>query len=303
MKEMIEAILREIREDRTTGAVELVKKGVDAIALFITHFKGEAPVFLGELARISKVLIECQPSMAPFFNLANVLLLAAEGHEDIETMKRSTKEAIRAFVLYLQSSGDRISKIARSLIPERSRVLTHSYSSTVLRTLIDAKREGKQFEVICTESRPNFEGLQMARRLSEAEINVQVQVDLAAFYTVKDVDLVMVGADCLTPFGLVNKVGTYALALAAKEKNVYFYALCGTEKLLGAGMAKKFRILKKDAKEVWAEPPERVVVLNFYYDTTPLDLLTAIFTEEGMMRGIDILRRFQKMKVSEHFPQ
>ena len=303
MRGMIDSILRDIKEDRTTGAVELVKKGVDALALFITNYTGVSSFFFDELVRISQKLIDSQPSMAPFFNLTNVLLLAAEGEKDLEKMKRSTAEAIRGFLFHLQSSGERISKIARALIPEKSRVLTHSYSSTVLRTLIDARKEGKPFEVICTESRPNLEGLLMARKLSEAGINVQVQIDSAAAYTIKDFDLVMVGADCLTPFGLVNKVGTYGLALAAKEKNIPFYALCGTEKLLGAGMAKKYRILRHDPKEVWRDPPQGVVVLNFYYDTTPIELLTAIFTEEGMIRGLDIIRRFQRMRVANHFPQ
>jgi translation initiation factor 2B subunit (eIF-2B alpha/beta/delta family) len=302
MKDHIESILREIKEDRTTGAVELVKKGVDAIALFILNFTGDSSFFLEELIRISKILIRSQPTMAPFFHLANILLLSAESHRDLEEMKRATRDAIKTFVAHLVSSIERISKIATGLIPEGSRILTHSYSSTVLRTLVDAKKAGKRFEVICTESRPICEGLQLAKKLSEAQIRVQVQIDSATAYSTKETDLVLVGADCLTPLGLVNKVGTYTIALAAKEKETPFYALCGTEKLLGAGMAKGFRISKRAPEEVWSDPPEGVEVLNFYFDTTPLDFLSAIVTEEGIMsRGV-ILRRFQQMKVSEHFP-
>ena len=302
MKTIMDLIFRDIREDRTTPAVELVKKGVDALTLFVGNFKGTPLSFFEELVRISRTLIDAQPSMAPFFHLANIILLAAEVPNDLEGMKRATREVIKNFVLHLQHSGERISRMTRALIPEGAKVLTHSYSSTVLRTLIDARYEGKEFEVICTESRPMCEGLQMARKLSEHRIKVQVQIDCAVPYMMKDVALVLVGADCLTPYGLVNKVGTYSLAISAKERGIHFYALCGTEKLLGAGMAKKYRILRKDPQEIWSDAPEDVDVFNFYFDATPLKYLTAIFTEEGMLRGNEIIRRFQKMKVSDYFP-
>jgi translation initiation factor eIF-2B subunit delta len=302
MDGMIDSILKEIKEDRTTPAVELVKKGVDAIALFIAHFTGGSFAFFNELRRISEILIDYQPSTAPFFHLVNVLLLAAEGHQEVEAMKAAVREAIRGFMGHLQSSGERISKITRGLIPDGGRVLTHSYSSTVLRTLIDAKKEGREFEVVCTESRPMCEGLRMARKLGEQRIKVQLQIDCAVTYTIKDIGLVLVGANCVTPFGLVNKVGTYGLALSASERGIPLYALCGTEKLLGAGMAKKYRILRKDPREVWPDPPAGIEVFNFYFDATPLKFLTAIFTEEGILRGNEVIRRFQKMKVSDHFP-
>jgi len=302
MKNYIDIILQEIREDRTTGAVELVKKGVDTIALFISDFGGDPSLFLNELIRISRMLIDSQPTMAPFFNLANVLLLSAEDHQDLEEMKQSTKKAIKAFVFHLQSAAERISKIARRLVPEESRVLTHSYSSTVLRALIDMKEEGKRFEVICTESRPMYEGYQLAKKLGEFHIKVRLQIDSAAAETLHEVDLILVGADCLNPLGLVNKVGTYGLALSAKEKGVPFYTLCGTDKLLGAGMANKFRLLKRDPKEVWPNVPEGVEAVNYYFDTTPLEYLRAIVTEEGIMSRMEILRRFKNMRVSKFFP-
>lgn len=302
MKNYIDIIVQEIKEDRTTGAEELVKKGVDTIALFISNFTGDSSSFFNELIRISKILIDCQPTMAPFFNLANVLLLSAEEHQDLEEMKQATRDGIKKFVLHIQSSAEGISKIARGLIPEGSRVLTHSYSSTVLRTLTDMKAEGKHFEVICTEARPMYEGFQLAKKLSESHIQVQLLIDSAAADTMKEADLVLVGADCLTPLGLVNKVGTYGLALSAKEKGVPFYALCGTDKLLGVGMANKFRLLKRDPKEVWPNAPEGVEVVNYYFDTTPLEYLRAIVTEEGIMSRIEILRRFKNMRVSNHFP-
>jgi translation initiation factor 2B subunit (eIF-2B alpha/beta/delta family) len=297
-----DSLLQEIKADHTTGAVELVKKGVDALVLFIADYEGSGARFFHELIRISKFLIDAQPAMAPFFHLANTLLLAAEDQRELGAMKEATRKAVRSFLLHLQDSGEQIARIAGELIHGNSKVLTHSHSSTVLKALTEAWTRGKRFEVICTEGRPNQEGFQMARKLGESSIRVQLQIDSAAPYTLKEVDLVFVGADCLSPLGLVNKVGTYSLAVSARERKVPFYALCGTEKLLGAGMARGFRILKKNPREIWLHPAKGVEVLNFYYDITPLDFLTGIITEEGMIPGSEILRRFQRMAVSKYFP-
>ena len=302
MKALIDSILEEIKADRTAGAGELARKGAETIALFISSFSGDAAAFPAELIAMAKRLIDCQPSMAPFFHLANIMFLAVEDQKDPNEIKKGAKEAIASFLLHLQTAVRKISDISRGLIPQGARILTHSYSATVLRTLVDARNLGQPFEVICTESRPMCEGLQMATELSERGVKVQLQIDAAAAYTMKDVTLVLVGADCLTPLGLVNKVGTYGFALSAREKGVDFYVLCGTEKLLEAKMMERFRILKRDPREVWPHPAPGVEALNFYFDTTPLDYITAIVTEKGMIPGSEIFSRFQKMRVSKYFP-
>lgn len=302
MRTLVDSILEEIEAERTVGAGALAQRGAELISFFVSSYAGDASSFLRDLIDLTKRLILAQPSMAPFFHLANIVLLAAEDRDDLQGMRASVKEAIERFNVHLRTSARKISDLGRGLIPLEGRILTHSYSSTVLRTLVDARKSGHLFKVICTESRPVCEGFEMARELCELGVETQVQTDVAAAYTVKDVDLVLVGADCLTPVGLVNKVGTYCLALSAKARNVPFYSLCGTEKLLGAKMLGGFRILKKDPREVWPHPAPGVEVLNFYFDTTPLELLAGVVTEEGMIPGGEIFRRFQKMKVSKYFP-
>jgi translation initiation factor 2B subunit (eIF-2B alpha/beta/delta family) len=302
MNVLVQTLLEEIKDDRTSGAAELVQKGGEAVSVFLSTFGGPPSSFPRELTDLARRLITCQPSMAPFFHLANLLLLTVEDVPGVEGMKKEVQEVVEAFLLRLKCSGELISNHARALIPAGSRVFTHSYSSTVLRVLTDARRDGRACDVVCTEARPLCEGFQMAGRLREAGIPVQVEVDAASIYRVKDAGLVLVGADCLSPLGLVNKVGTYGLALAARERRVPFYALCSTEKLLGLKMVEAFRIVRKDPREVWPHAPEGLEVVNFYFDTTPLDLLTAIVTEDGVLRGSDLMRRFQTMRVSREFP-
>jgi len=102
-----------------------------------------------------------------------------------------------------------------------------------------------------------------------------------------DIDVLLVGADSLSTEGLVNKIGTYPLALAARAHQVPFYALCGTEKLLPLGYTLPEQSTK-EPKEVWPDHPRRVEVINRYFDLTPWEYLTGIVTEEGVLGPTEV---------------
>jgi translation initiation factor 2B subunit (eIF-2B alpha/beta/delta family) len=130
-------------------------------------------------------------------------------------------------------AAERASLVASELIGEGSRVLTHSRSSTVKAALICARRSGKTFRVIATESRPLCEGRTLASELAREGIRVTLIADAAVAAKIDDVDFVITGADRISPGLLVNKIGTRMIALAANEKGVPVYALADMSKLLG----------------------------------------------------------------------
>jgi len=173
--------------------------------------------------------------------------------------------------------------------------MTHSYSSTVLQVL----GHSQGIEVICPESRPLAEGLRTAKALGAKGIRVRLVADFAALSLVGESDLVMVGADAITPDGVVNKVGTYGLALAAREKAVPFYVLAGREKFLPAPLSRALRIEKKNPKEITQETIPNVVVENRYFDFTPLDLITGVVTQAGVIAGDEVRRLLQGMGISK----
>ena len=135
-----------------------------------------------------------------------------------------------------------IKRYGLALLKDKRKAITHSYSSTVLNVLGSCKG----IEVICPESRPLYEGLRTAQELGERGIRVKIVVDSAASSLMGECDVVIVGADAITPDGVVNKIGTYGLALAARERKVPFYVLAGTEKLLPAPFAQALRIEERD---------------------------------------------------------
>jgi translation initiation factor 2B subunit (eIF-2B alpha/beta/delta family) len=135
--------------------------------------------------------------------------------------------------------------------------------------------------------------------LGEKGIRVRLVADFAALPLVGESDLVMVGADAITPEGVVNKIGTYGLALAARAKGVSFYVLAGQEKFLPPPFSQALRIEKQDPKEITEETIPHGVVENVYFDFTPLDLITAVVTQQGVIRGREVAEVLRGMQISK----
>jgi len=151
---------------------------------------------------------------------------------------------------------------------------------------------------VCTESRPSYEGRTVAATLAQEGIRTTLITDSAAAHFMGRVNLVMVGADSVSRDGLVNKMGTYAIALAARDQGVPLYALCGTEKLLPIDYP-YFRIAPQDPQEVWPEHPQGVEVLNLYFDVTPLRYVSGVVTEQGVLTPGELQDIVGQLKMHE----
>jgi eIF-2B alpha/beta/delta-like uncharacterized protein len=295
-------LIREVGEDNTSGAAELTRKGAEVLVLLANQTAApDAPQFLSELLTTGKALIQAQPSMAPLFNLVNAVLSSLETIQDADQARRAVKAAAQTFVAELDGRVERIALEALSLLSDGSTVFTHSRSSTVLRAFLLAKERGRPFSVVCTESRPMYEGREVARELAQAGIETTLVVDSAVGHFVGQANTVMVGADSVSSQGLVNKMGTYGLALAAKARGVPFYALCGTDKFLPLYYP-YLEIERKDPREVWEHAPEGITVLNYYFDVTPLEYLSGLVTERGVLPRSQVERMLRQLKVHELLP-
>jgi translation initiation factor 2B subunit (eIF-2B alpha/beta/delta family) len=184
-----------------------------------------------------------------------------------------------------------------TLIRDGARVFTHSRSSTVLAAFVEAKRAGTNLSVVVTESRPMLEGRALAAALASASVPVTLIADAAASAAMDEVDLVMLGADQITPVNLVNKIGTQMIALAARERGLPVYAVSDSSKFIredyfGATI-RRFR----NADEMWSGPPPGVTVVNSYFEPTPLALFTGIVTEDGVLSITEAARRAEKASI------
>jgi translation initiation factor 2B subunit (eIF-2B alpha/beta/delta family) len=136
--------------------------------------------------------------------------------------------------------------------------------------------------VLCAESRPVAEGRQMAANLAGFGVQAQLLPDPAAAEAVASASLVLVGADMLSTRGLVNKAGSHVLAAYAQRAGVPFYALCGSQKFLPPGFDPPSQLDWPQA-ELWPHIPEEPHLRSRYFDTTPLELISGIVTEQGTL--------------------
>jgi translation initiation factor eIF-2B subunit delta len=282
-------ILQEIRADNHSGATQLAEKGARLLLAVLAEGRGE------EVRSMGRALLDAQPAMAPMVNLVNHLFHAIESLQNPHAIREKGKAAIQGFLDGLMTGAEKIRGHVLALLQGKKIIMTLSYSPTVLGVLGLAQG----VEIICPESRPLCEGLKTARELGARGIRVRVVADFAALSLMGECDLVMAGADAITLEGVVNKIGTYGLALAAREKVVPFYVLAGTEKFLPPPFSHALRIEKKDPAEITSEVIPHSVVENRYFDLTPLELITGVVMQEGVIPGREVRGFLEGMAINK----
>lgn len=122
------------------------------------------------------------------------------------------------------AARDRIASVGQSFIRPGMKVLTHGWSRVVSSLLINAAEE-THFEIIILEGRPDASGAKAAAQLyAKAGIPTTIVLDSAMAYVMEKVDMVIVGAEGVVENGgIINKIGTYAVAITAKEHKKPFY--------------------------------------------------------------------------------
>lgn len=132
---------------------------------------------------------------------------------------------------------DKVASSAARFIEDGSTIMVHGYSRVVLHTILRAyspsEKPRKRFQVFVTESRPSGLGLKTHAILEQLGIPCVVLLDSAVAYAMAKVDLVLVGAEAvLEDGGLINYIGCYQMAIAAKAHHKPFYALTESYKFL-----------------------------------------------------------------------
>ena len=183
------------------------------------------------------------------------------------------------------------------LVPAGGTVATVSTSESVRAVLAAAIRNGTECSVVVSESRPSNEGIEFGTSLPAWGIPVTLVVDAALPGLVERTQLVLVGADAVSEGDFVNKVGTYPLALAAKEAGVPVYVAALLDKFIAEGArGRPDRVW--DPSEVMAAPPPGVTVENRYFERVPLSLVEGIITEEGILGAEEVSTRIMSRPVA-----
>lgn len=218
------------------------------------------------------------------------------------------KEIVDTLVAEAQRIADedveinkRMAAHGAELIEDGYNILTHCNTGalatvdygTALGAIRTAHEQGKRLHVWVTETRPRLQGARLtAWELMHYGIPMTLIADNAAGHLMRtgQVDLVLVGADRVAANGdVANKIGTYKLAVLARENGIPFYSVCPTSTIdLSLPSGEQITIEERDPAEVThvggvSIAPEGVPVYNPAFDVTPHRYITGIVTENGII--------------------
>ena len=233
---------------------------------------------------------------------ARRVVARAEREDSAGKRGRAVAEALLAEALEIREEDravcDRIGEVGEKLLKDGATVLTHcnagalatSGSGTALAPIYRATELGRRISVYADETRPLLQGSRLtAWELSKAGIDVTVITDSMAASVLgrKRIDLVLVGADRIARNGdVANKIGTYGVAVLAREHRIPFYVVAPLSTFDPAtpdGAA--IPIEERDPAEIGA--PAGIRVYNPAFDVTPARLITGLVTEVGLILSPD----------------
>ncbi|MBI2082322.1 MAG: S-methyl-5-thioribose-1-phosphate isomerase [Deltaproteobacteria bacterium] len=218
-----------------------------------------------------------------------------------ELKERLKQEAIRICEEDIEMCRQ-IGEHGATLIPANQTILTHCNAGalatagqgTALSLFYAAWDQGKRFEVFADETRPFLQGSRLtAWELAKNGIPVTLITDnmSAYFMRQKKIQAVVVGADRIAANGdVANKIGTYGVAVLARQHDIPFYVAAPTSTIdLETPTGQEIPIEERSADEVTRfyrqqVAPEGIKVRNPVFDVTPHELITAIVTEKGILR-------------------
>ncbi len=292
-----------IAELKIRGAPAIGVAAAYGIALGAREIKAESPdEFLKKLRAVSQTIAATRPTARNLPRALERMLKVAETGKDVGQIKTALVDEAIAIHSEEAEATLRLSQLGAELIEDGSTILTHCNTGalatagygTALGIIKKAHEQGKRIKVLATETRPLLQGARItAWELKQADIPFKLITDSMAGYSISrgEVDCVIVGADRIAANGdTANKIGTYTLAVLAKEHNIPFYVaapLTTIDPSLASG--EEIPIEQRSPEEVTriqgvAIAPEGIDVANPAFDITPHPLITAIITEGGIIR-------------------
>jgi methylthioribose-1-phosphate isomerase len=309
-----EEIARAIEGMKIRGAPAL---GVAAaMALAITALRSDAKTSRGlisDLRRAARRIRMTRPTAVNlFWSLERILARVSSAQVSAKQIRRLVVEEAQKIAEEDIKVNRLIGENGASLIKDGDVVLTHCNAGwlatageygTALGAIKVAWEQGKRIEVIATETRPLLQGARLtAWELKREGVPFTLITDGMVGTVMRQgmVSMVMVGADRIASNGdVANKIGTYTIAVLAKEHGIPFYCVAPTSSIdLKVSRGEDIPIEYRAQDEVTTVAGRRIApkgtrALNPAFDVTPARMITAIVTEKGVVKPGEVASLFK----------
>ena len=262
--------------------------------------------FTTEFQKLCDLMAATRPTAVNLFwaieQVKRVFAEAAQGGGSVDEIKQRLEAEARRIHDADVASCRAMGAFGADLVPQDARILTHCNAGalatagygTALGVIRAAAEQGKKVAVLADETRPFLQGARLtAWELVRDGIDTTVITDnmAASMMRLGNVDLVVVGADRIAANGdVANKIGTYGVAVLAKEHEIPFYVAAPLSTIdLNTADGSKIPIEERSDREVTHIGASRLTpagahIRNPAFDVTPAKYVTAIITERGIAR-------------------
>ena len=300
-------VARAIKTMVIRGAPAIGVSAAMGVALGMKKSKATGTAkFAAEFQKTCDLLASTRPTAVNLFwaidRMKRSFAAAAQAGASVEEIKQRLEAEAHAIHDEDVAACRAMGRFGADLVPDKARILTHCNAGalatagygTALGVIRGAVEQGKQVSVFADETRPFLQGARLtAWELTHDGIDTTVITDnmAATFMRQGMIDLVVVGADRIAANGdVANKVGTYGVAVLAKEHGIPFYVAAPSSTLdLATSSGAGIPIEERPDREVTHVGTTRLTpalakVRNPAFDVTPARYVTAIITERGVWR-------------------
>jgi methylthioribose-1-phosphate isomerase len=281
-----------------------------AYGLALTAFHSKAKNredLMKEIEESAEILRKTRPTAVNLFWAINrIVKKAQETSGDAKAVAKTIMDEAQRMADEDVEINRKIGKHGSKLIDNRDVVLTHCNAGslatvdygTALGVIRAAWNQGKQIKVIATETRPKLQGARLtAYELKRDGVPVTLITDSMVGYVMSKqlVNKVVVGADRIVRDAVINKIGTYGIAVLAHEHGIPFYVAAPTSTMDLSHTSGEAVIEERDPDEVTYFRSERIApkgvkVMNPAFDVTPMKYVSAVITEEGILYPEGLLK-------------
>ncbi len=292
--------IEQIRSDRNHGASELARLSIEILKFAITKSNASSrEQFINDLNFVADNLYLARPVMAPIKNAIRLFQkqLSENMSNDLNALKKTSLVIADNIINTSLAAVNKIAEYATSVLVNGDVIMTQSFSSTVADAF---KTGGKKYTLnaIVTRSGTSKIGEMTAQVIQGYGVRVTYIDDTAIGLYINQVKKVFVGADRICSDGsVVNGIGTYLMALAANKHNIPVYILCESLKIDPTLKSDEADLEEKNPNEMIIQGvfPPAITVKNPYFDITPVELITGLITEDGIIPQSEISAYIKKL--------
>lgn len=302
MNKIIRQTFQDIKSLKIQGATAITKSIIFALDKFGADVrKTKTGEWKREVKKAADYLLSARPTEPLVQNGVKFIFseITKTKPNNVRQAKNLLKTACIKFLAVLNKAAQLIIKNGQEIIKNNDKIITHCHSWLVEQILVQAKKNKIKFQVFNTETRPLFQGRITSKKLLQAKIPTTMITDTSAGFLIShysgkklEMDKVILGADAILADGsVINKIGSFSIGLIAHKERVPLYIASSLLKFHDKSWIK---IEKRSAKEIWAQAPRGLKVINFAFDKIPSEYITGIICEVGIIRPKDVRKYVKK---------